>query len=49
MGPAVDVEGMRNEYVSQMGDLQRTDDGDMCVDGKIILKPRYSVTVATGF
>jgi len=39
MGPAVVVEEMRSEYVSQLGDLQRTDDdGNMCVDGKIILK-----------
>ena len=50
MGPAVVVEEMRTEYVSQSGDLQRTDnDGDMCADGKMILKPCYSVTVATEF
>jgi len=50
MRPAVVVEGMINEYVWQLEDLQRTDNyGDMCVGGKTILIPRYSVTVATEF
>jgi len=48
MGPAVVVEEMRTEYVSQMGDLQKTDnDRYMCADGKMTLKPCYSVKVAT--
>jgi hypothetical protein len=40
MGPAVVEEEMRSEYASQSGDLKRRDnDGDLCVDGKVILKP----------
>jgi len=50
MGLAVVVEEMRTEYVSQSGDLQKTDnDGDMCADGKMKLKPCYSVILETEF
>ena len=48
MRPAVVVEGMRTEYVSQLGDLQRTDDGDKYGGAdKSLARPRRKQATAT--